>query len=312
MVRVIRRWLLTALPVVLIVSMLTFVLTSLVPGDAARAMLGLQASDAQVQALRDQLGLDKPLPQQYWDWLVGVVHGDLGRSIQTRGLVASELAHRAEVTLSLLVLGVLIVAVVGISLGVVSAVRGGRTGKVVDALSLVGIAVPGFWLGLVLVALFAVQLPLFPATGYVSFTRSVPGWIASLALPLLTLALTGTAGLAKQTRSNVLDELGKDYVRMLRARGVPERRIMLVHVLRNAAGPVVTIIGLTFIGLVGGAVLLETVFVLPGVGMLMVQASKAHDIPVIQGVTLMVSLVVVVVNLLVEISYALLDPRVRA
>lgn len=312
MARVIRRWLLTALPVVLIVSMLTFVLTSFVPGDAARAILGLQASEEQVQALRDQMGLDKPLPQQYWDWLVGVVHGDLGRSIQTRGLVASELAHRAEVTLSLLVLGVLIVALVGITLGVVSAVRGGRIGRMVDVLSLAGIAVPGFWLGLVLVTLFAVMLPVFPATGYISFTHSVPGWIASLALPLLTLALTGTATLAKQTRSNVLDELGKDYVRMLRARGIPERRILLVHVLRNAAGPVVTIIGLTFIGLVGGAVLLETVFVLPGVGMLMVQASKAHDIPVIQGVTLMVSLVVVVVNLLVEISYALLDPRVRS
>lgn len=312
MARVMRRWLLTAVPVVLIVSLLTFVLTSFVPGDAARAILGLQASEEQVQALRDQMGLGKPLPQQYWDWLVGVLHGDLGRSIQTRGLVASELAHRAEVTLSLLVLGVLIVALVGITLGVISAVRGGRIGRMVDVLSLAGIAVPGFWLGLVLVALFAVMIPLFPATGYVSFTHSVPGWIASLALPLLTLALTGTATLAKQTRSNVLDELGKDYVRMLRARGIPERRILLVHVLRNAAGPVVTIIGLTFIGLVGGAVLLETVFVLPGVGMLMVQASKAHDIPVIQGVTLMVSLVVVVVNLLVEISYALLDPRVRS
>jgi peptide/nickel transport system permease protein len=312
MVKVLGRWLLTAVPVVLIVSMLTFVLTSLVPGDAARAILGLQASDAQVAALRDQLGLDKPLPRQYWDWLVGVFHGDLGRSIQTRGLVASELAHRAEVTMSLLLLGVLIVAVVGIALGVVSAVRGGRIGKLVDVLSLVGIAVPGFWLGLVLVTVFAVAIPLFPATGYVSFTHSVPGWIASLALPLLTLALTGTATLAKQTRSSVLDELGKDYVRMLRARGIPERRILMVHVLRNAAGPVVTIVGLTFIGLVSGAVLLETVFVLPGIGMLMVQASKAHDIPVIQGVTLLVSLVVVVVNLLVEISYALLDPRVRA
>jgi peptide/nickel transport system permease protein len=225
--------------------------------------------------------------------------------------VAAELADRIQVTLSLIGIGLAVIVLVGVTLGVVSAVKGGLLGRVVDVLSLVGLAVPGFWLGLVLVAAFAVALPLFPATGFVQFSASPARWAASLALPVLTLALTGTAGLAKQTRSSVLDELGKDYVRMLRARGVPERRIVLVHACRNAGAPIVTVIGLLFIGLVGGAVLLETVFVLPGLGSLTVAATRSHDIPVILGVTLILSLVVVTVNLAVEISYALLNPKVR-
>jgi len=311
MLKVMRRWLLTAVPVVLIVSMLTFVLTSFVPGDPARTILGLSATPEQVDRLREQLGLDDPLPVRYGAWLWDVLHGDLGRSLSTGGSVATELGGRAQVTLSLLIVGTFVVAIVGVSLGVVSAVAGGSLGRFVDVVSLIGLAVPGFWLGLVLVAVFAVWLRIFPATGYISFATSPMGWMASLFLPVLTLAITGTAGLAKQTRSSVLDELGKDYVRMLRARGVSERRILLIHVLRNAGAPIVTVLGLMFIGLVGGAVLLEMVFVLPGLGSLTVNATRANDIPVILGVTLFLSLVVVTVNLIVEISYALLNPKVR-
>lgn len=312
MFRVVGRWLLTAVPVVLIVSALTFVLTSLVPGDAARTILGQQATPAQVDALRAELGLDRPLPVRYWDWLTGVVlHGDFGRTISTRGEVIHEIGNRAEVTASLVICSLLLTVVLGVGLGVLSAVRGGRLGRLVDVVSLLGIAIPSYWLGLVLAALFAVAIRLFPATGYVSFTHSVPGWIASLFLPVLTLGLTGSAALAKQARSGMLDELGRDYVRMLRSRGVPERRVIFVHALRNAAGPIVTVIGLVFIGLVAGAVLIETVFVLPGLGSLIVEATRSHDIPVIQGVTVVLSVMVVVVNLLVEISYAVLNPRVR-
>lgn len=309
--KVIGRWLLTAVPVVLVVSILTFVLTSFVPGDPARTILGMSATPDQVAQLRSQLGLDQPLPVRYWNWLWGVLHGDLGTSLTTGGSVASEISGRAGVTLSLLIIGVLVVAVVGITLGIISAVKGGALGRFVDVVSLLGLAVPGFWLGLVLVAVLSVWLGLFPATGYVGPTVSVSAWISSLALPVLTLALTGTAGLAKQTRSSVLEELSKDYVRMLRARGVSERRILLVHVLRNAGAPIVTLVGLMFIGLVGGAVLLEMVFVLPGLGSLTVNATQANDIPVILGVTLLLSLVVVTVNLLVEIAYAVLNPKVR-
>lgn len=312
MFRVVGRWLLTAVPVVLIVSALTFVLTSLVPGDAARTILGQQASPDQVDALRAELGLDRPLPVRYWDWLTSVVlHGDFGRTISTRGEVITEIGNRAEVTASVVICSLLLTVVLGVGLGALSAVRGGRLGRLVDVVSLLGIAIPSYWLGLVLAALFAVTIRLFPATGYVSFTHSVPGWIASLFLPVLTLGLTGSAALAKQTRSGMLDELGRDYVRMLRSRGVPERRVVFVHALRNAAGPIVTVIGLVFIGLVAGAVLIETVFVLPGLGSLIVEATRSHDIPVIQGVTVVLSVMVVVVNLLVEISYAVLNPRVR-
>ncbi len=311
MLRVIGRWLLTAVPVVLIVSMLTFVLVSLVPGDPASSILGLTATPEQVESLRRQLGLDQPLPVQYGNWLVGVLHGDLGRSLVSQGSVAAEVGARLEVTLSLLIVGIVVVSVVGISLGVLSAVKGGWLGRMVDVLSLVGLAVPSFWLGLVVVAIFAVWLRWFPATGYASFTVSPSAWMASLFLPVLTLAITGTAGLAKQTRSSVLDELGKDYVRMLRARGVSGRRVLLLHILRNAGAPIVTVVGLVFVGLVGGAVLLEMVFVLPGIGSLTVSATQSHDIPVILGVTLILSLVVVTVNLLIEIIYALLNPKVR-
>lgn len=311
MLAVLRRWVLTAVPVVLVVSMLTFILASLVPGDPARTILGPLASPDQVDQLRQQLGLDRPLAVQYWDWFSGVVHGDLGRSLTSGGSVSAELADRIPVTLSLIIGAIVIIAVVGVALGIVSAVKGGFLGRAVDVLSLLGIAIPGFWLGLVLVALFAVRFPLFPATGYVSFAVSPSAWLSSLALPLITLALTGTAGVAKQTRSSVRDELAKDYVRMLRARGVAERRIFLIHVLRNAAGPIITVLGLIFIGLVGGAVLIEVVFVLPGLGSLTVDATRSHDIPVILGVTLVLSLVVVTVNLLVEVSYAILNPKVR-
>lgn len=310
MIRVIGRWLLTAVPIVLVVSMLTFVLTSLVPGDSARTILGIQASPEQVETLRRELGLDRPLWEQYAGWVAGVLRGDLGTSIITGGSVAEQLLSRLEPTLSVVLGGIVVMTVVGVGLGVASAVHGGWLGRVVDVASLVGLAVPGFWLALVLVALLAVAVPIFPATGYVSVTRSVPGWMASLALPLATLAITGAAGLAKQTRASLLDELGRDYVRMLRARGLPSQRVLL-HALRNAAAPVVTVIGLMFIGLLGGAVLLEVVFVLPGLGSLIVEATRAHDIPVIQGITLLISLLVVSVNLLVEISYALLNPKVR-
>ncbi len=309
--KVIVKWLLTSVLVVLVVSALTFILASLVPGDAARTILGPDAMPEQVELLRKELGLTRPLPVQYWEWLSHVVQGDFGRSISSRALVGPAMAARFEVTISLLICSIITTTALGIGLGVLSAVKGGWAGRVVDVLSLIGFAVPGYWLGLVLVAIFAVKIPVFPATGYVSFAHSVPGWIAGLFLPVVTMAITGCGVLAKQTRSGLLDELDREYVRMLRGRGIPERMVLL-HALRNAAGPLITIIGLMFIGLVGGAVLVETVFVLPGLGSMIVEATKGHDIPVILGVTFILSIVVVVVNLLVELSYAALNPKVRA
>ena len=308
----VTRWLLTAVPLLLGVSALTFVLASLVPGDAARSILGLGATEAQYEALRSELGLDQPLWQRYVDWLGDALHGDLGQSIQSSGSVSSELGGRLGVTLSLVVGAVLLAGVVGVGLGLASALRGGFLGKVVDVISLLGLAIPAYWLGLVLVTFLAVSWQVFPATGYVPFAESPGLWLQSLALPVLTLGFGSAAPIAKQTRDGVMAELEKDYVAVLRARGISERRIILKHVLRNAGTPVLSVVGLVTIGLFGGAVLAESVFVLPGLGSAVVSATPAHDLPLIQGVAVYFTIAVVLVNLLVELGYAALNPKVRA
>lgn len=309
--KLILRWLLTALPLVFGVSAMTFVLASLIPGDAARAILGINANPAQYRQLRVQLGLDKPLWQQYVDWLSQVVRGNFGTSIQSSGPVSSEILGRLTVTLWLVGGAIAVAAVVGVALGVTSAVRGGVLGKVVDVFALLGLAVPTYWLGLVLVTLLAVKLEIFPATGYVGFGQSPLRWFESLVLPVITLGFGSCAPIAKQTRDSVLTELGRDYVTTLRARGITERRIVLRHALRNAATPVLSVAGLVLVGLFGNAVLAETVFVLPGLGSLAVNAASTHDIPVIQAVAIVFTLLVLIVNLLVEIGYAALNPKVR-
>lgn len=305
-------WLLTAVPLLLGVSVLTFVLSSLVPGDAARSILGLGATDEQYEALRLELGLDEPLWRRYADWLGGALQGDLGTSIQSSGSVTSELLGRFGVTLSLVLGAVLLAGIAGVGLGLASALRGGVLGKVVDVVSLLGLAVPAYWLGLVLVTFLAVRWQVFPATGYVPFAESPVLWFQSLVLPVVTLGFGSAAPIAKQTRDGVLAELAKDYVAVLRARGITERRIILKHVLRNAGTPVLSVVGLVAVGLFGGAVLAETVFVLPGLGSSVVTATAAHDIPVIQGVAVFFTVAVVVINLLVELGYAALNPKVRA
>jgi peptide/nickel transport system permease protein len=305
------RWLLSAIPLVLGVSVLTFVLASLIPGDAARTILGVDATPEQYAALRAQLRLDDPLWSQYWHWFVNAVQGNLGQSIQSADAVGHELAGRLPVTLSLVVGATLVSALVGVGLGVASALRGGVLGRFIDAMSLLGLAVPSYWLGLVLVTLLAVKLPIFPATGYVPFGDSPLQWFESLVLPVVTLGLGGSAPIAKQTRDGVLAELDRDYVLVLRARGVTESSIILKHVLRNAATPVVSVLGLVVIGLFGGAVLAETVFVLPGLGGLAVTATASHDIPLLQGIAVLLTLLIVAVNLIVECGYAALNPKVR-
>jgi peptide/nickel transport system permease protein len=309
--KLVTRWLLTAVPLLLGVSALTFVLASLVPGDAARSILGLGATKAQYNALRDQLGLDQPLWRRYADWLGGALHGDLGQSIQSSGSVGSELSGRLWVTLSLVLGAVVLAGLVGVGLGLVSALRGGVLGKVVDVISLLGLAVPAYWLGLVLVTFLAVRWQFFPATGYVPFAESPQLWLESLVLPVLTLGFGSAAPIAKQTRDGVMAELEKDYVAVLRARGISERRIILKHVLRNAGTPVLSVVGLVAIGLFGGAVLAESVFVLPGLGSAVVSATAAHDLPLIEGVAVYFTIAVVLVNLLVELGYAALNPKVR-
>lgn len=311
MSKILVRWLIGTIPVLLIVSVLTFVLSSLVPGNAARNILGMNATQQQVDALTAELGLDEPLPVRYWNWLVDAVHGDLGTSIVNGQAVSSAITDRLGPTISLIIGALLLAMVLGISLGIISALRGGWVGKVVDVIAVVGLAIPGFWFGLVLVALFAVNWQIFPATGYTAPGDSVAEWMRSLVLPVVTLGIPAAAPVAKQTRDGMLTALGKDYVRVLRARGISERSIVVRHALRNAAAPVITVLGIIAVVLLGGTVLVETVFLIPGLGGLSVTATATHDIPMIQGLAVVFAIIVMIVNLGIEIVYALINPKVR-
>lgn len=311
MLRLALRRLLLSIPLVFAVSTVTFLLVALIPGDAARAILGAEGGTAdQYERLRAQLGLDEPLWTQYSQWLGRALHGDFGASLVSQQAVTAQLNSRLAPTLCLIAGAMLTSAAIGVTLGVLAR-RGGVLGRIVDVVSLAGLAVPAFWLGLVLVVLFAVQVRLFPPTGYVAFTDSPSEWLASLVLPVITLALPATASVAKQTRDSMSDTLAKDFVRTLRAAGVPERSIVFRHALKNSANRILTVVGLNFISALGGAVVVETVFSIPGLGGLAVQATTQHDVPLIQGIVVYFTVVVVIVNLLVDVAYGYFNPRVK-
>ncbi|MTD52733.1 ABC transporter permease [Amycolatopsis pithecellobii] len=310
--RLIRRRLLLSVPLVLVVSILTFVLQSLTPGDAARTILGTDFDPAQYAMLRQKLGLDEPLWERYWNWLQQLFHGSLGDSLFSGQAVTEALNERLGVTLSLIVATVLLAGMTGIGLGVLSATRrNGLLARTVDVLSLVGEALPSFWVGLLLIAGFAVLWQIFPATGYIAPADSIGGWAWSLVLPVVTLSLGAVAVIAKQTRDSMMDILDREFVSALRARGIAESSIVFRHALRAAAIPVVTVLGLLFVHLLSGTVLVETVFGLPGLGGLAVQATTQHDMPMIQGAAVYFTLIVVVVNLLIDITYGWLNPKAR-
>jgi peptide/nickel transport system permease protein len=307
---IIRR-LIVSLPLIVVVTVLTFVLESLVPGNTARAIIGASGSPAAYQRLRVELGLNNPLWYQYWQYLDQVLHGNLGTSVFTGEPVSTLLNQRLGVTLSLVLLATAFCAVLGVLLGVVSAVRGGVVGRAVDVLSLVGLALPGFWVAIILAAVFAVSLRIFPATGYIPPTDSVGRWLWALTLPVIALGLGGVASVAKQTRDSMKDTLGREYVRTLRASGIGRGSIIWKHALRNGAIPVVTVLGLVFVSALSSTVFVEAVFVLPGLGSMAVTATSQHDIPVIEGIALYFTVLVVIVNVLLDVVYGMLNPKVR-
>jgi peptide/nickel transport system permease protein len=309
--RLITQRLLLSLPLPFIVSAITFILVALTPGDLARTILGGNATEAQVVQLRRQLGLDQPLWSRYWDWLTAAVHGNLGQSAVTSQPVTAVLNVRVVPTLSLVIGSTLVAAVIGVLLGVGGAVRGGPAGRLIDGLSLVGLALPHFWLGLILIGWFAVDLRMFPASGYVAPGDSLNAWATSLVLPVITLAAPGIAVIAKQTRDAMRDTLQRPFIRTLRAAGVPRRSLLFRHALRNASISVLTVVGVVFVGGLSGTVIAETVFALPGLGGEAVAATTAHDVPLIQGVALYFTFVVIAVNLVIDLAYGYLDPRVR-
>lgn len=310
MLRLVLRRLAWSAPLLLVASVVSFAFVALLPGDAARSLLGANATQAQVQAVRQQLGLNRPLWEQYWNWLRGAVHGDLGSSLFSHQPVTTLLDSRLEPSLSLIIGATLVATIVGMALGVRGA-RRGALGRVVDVVSVVGIAIPEFWLGLVLIVLFAVQWSLLPPTGYVPLLQDPAGWFTSLVLPVVTLAVPATAIIAKQTRDAVSTALDKTFVRSLRSAGVSDRSIVYRHALKNAAIPVLTVVGLVFVGALSGTVVVESIFAIPGLGSTAVQATGSHDLPVVQGVVVYFTLIVIAVNLLVDLAYGYFNPRVR-
>ena len=308
------RWLVSSLVLLFVITVLTFLLASMAPGDAAKAILSSQSGSytvQQYQQMRHALGIDQPPPVQYWHWLDGVLHGSLGTDLFSGQPVTQELNARLGPSLSIIVGTVIVSGLVGVSLGIVSALRGGTLGRLVDVVSLAGLAVPNFWLALVLAELLAVRVQVFPATGYAPLSADPGPWLRSIALPVLTLSAGGVAFVAKQTRDSLSEVMSRDFIVMLRARGLSQRSVVLRHALRNAAIPVVTVLGLLLVGLLGGTVLIENVFSIPGLGQEAVTAAGSHDLPVIEGVAFYFAVVVVIANLLVDVSYRLLSPRMR-
>lgn len=308
--RVLLRRILFAVPLLLVVTALAFVLVDLVPGDVARTILGPEANAEQIAALRAELGLDEPIWARYGGWVSDVLHGDLGRSLLNGQPVATLVGQRLIVTLCLVIGSLIVVVLVGLALGVVSAVRGGALGRVLDVFAALGTAVPNYWFALVLVAIVAVQLRLLPVVGWVPPQFSASDWARALILPVLAIASGGITATAKQTRDAMLRVLDSDYVLALRATGLSERRVILQHALRNASLPVLTVIGITAVGTVSGTVLIEQVFSMPGLGTLAVSSTATGDFPTVLGVVLAFTLIVIVVNLVVDLAYGLLNPKV--
>jgi peptide/nickel transport system permease protein len=314
MIRATARWLASSIVLLFAVSVLTFVLSALAPGDAAKAMLSGQTTSytpEQYQRLRHELGIDQPLPVQYWHWLYRLLHGSLGTDLFSGQPITEALNARLGASLSIIVGTVLLSAIAGVGIGVLSAVRGGHAGRLANGLSLLGLATPNFWLSLVLIEVFAVQLSVLPPTGYVPLGGDPANWLRSLVLPVIALSVGGSAFIARQTRDAMADALARDFIITLRAHGLPRRSIIFKHALRNAAIPVVTLLGLMFVSLLGGTVLIETVFAIPGLGQQAVTASSTHNLPMIEGVAFYFTVVVIIVNLLVELSYGWLNPKVR-
>jgi peptide/nickel transport system permease protein len=308
----IGRRLLLSVPLLFVVSALSFVLLSLTPGNAARDILGVEATPGEVAELQRALGLDSPLYEQYWQWLRHALSGDLGSSLISGQSVTSLVNERLPVTLALVIGSLLVIVVIGVPLGVFSAIRGGAADRFADALSLIGFALPTVWVGAVLIEVFAVKIRLFPAVGYVPPAEGIGGWLHSLVLPVVALALGCIAIVAKNTREAMLDVLATEHIRMARANGVPERSILWVYAMKNVAIRVVTIVSLLTIGLLGGTAIIETVFGLPGLGGELVNATLTHDVPVVQGIAIVFTIIIVIINILTDLAYQFLDPRVHA
>ncbi|MEC2074290.1 nickel ABC transporter permease [Alkalihalophilus marmarensis] len=299
---IVRR-LIQTIPVLFGVTILVFSMMHLIPGDPAQIIAGESASEAQVEQMRERLGLNDPLPKQYFNYIGNAIQGDLGNSIRSGREVTQEISGRFWVTIELAIYSTILSVFIGLIAGIISATRHYTfLDTMIMIVALFGLSMPNFWLGLMLIQYFAIEFRWFLPSGWGSWQQAV--------LPVITLGTAGAAIVARMTRSSMLEVIGQDYIRTARAKGVKERVVIYRHALKNALIPVVTVVGLQFGVLLGGTVLTETVFAINGMGRLIIDAIRARDFPIVQGTVLVISLLFVLVNLLVDISYRFLNKRI--
>jgi peptide/nickel transport system permease protein len=296
----------------LIISLIVFTGVRMIPGDPARVLAGTEADETGIEEIREKYGLDAPLPVQYLRWLGLAVTGDLGESIRTRTSVTSMIAGKLPITIELTGLSLLVALAIAVPAGVLAAVRRNTAWDVLaSGVSLCGVSVPNFWLGIMLILLVSVRFGWLPASGFVPFVEDPLGNLQRMVMPALVLGTGLAAVLMRQTRNAMIEVLSADYVRTARAKGLAQRAVVIRHALRNGLIPVVTILGLQMGALMGGAVVTEQIFVLPGFGRLIVEAVFTRDYPVVQGVVLITAASYVLINLAVDLSYTVLNPRIR-
>ena len=306
------RRLLSTIPVLLIVSLLVFLMLRLTPGDPAAVLAGDVASTEQIAQIRANLGLDRSIPEQYLIWFGHLLSGDLGESYYYKMRVTTLISQRLEPTVSLALLTITLAVLVAVPLGVLAAWRfGSWLDRALMGFSVLGFSIPIFVLAYLLIWLVSLKLGWLPVQGYKRLADGPGPWLYHLVLPAVTLSIIYVALIARVTRASVLETLGEDYIRTARAKGLPESTVLIRHALANAAVPIVTVIGIGVALLIGGVVVTESVYAIPGLGRLTVDAVLARDFPTIQGVILLFSVVYVVVNLLVDLSYVFFDPRIR-
>ena len=308
----ILRRLAATVPVMLIVAVLVFLMLRLTPGDPAAIIAGDNANAEQIAQIRTRLGLDQPLFTQFFIWFANILHGDFGESFFFKKTVAELIASRIEPTVALSLFTITLAVVIAVPLGVLAAYKQGTwIDKIVMGFSVLGFSVPVFVIGYSLIYLFAIKLNWLPVQGYQRIADGLGGFLIRLLLPALTLSVIYIALIARMTRASVIDVLGEDYIRTARAKGQVEIKVLFRHALKNAAVPIVTVIGLGVALLIGGVVVTESVFTIPGIGRLTVDAVLARDYPTIQAVILLFSFVYVLINLIVDLAYRVFDPRIR-
>jgi peptide/nickel transport system permease protein len=312
-IRLISHRLLTMIPVWFLISIMSFSLIHLSPASPAQLLLGgAEVPQADVVRLNHQLGLDQPLPLQYGIWLKNALHGDWGYSYFLHAPVLPTLLEHAQVTFGIALFGLLIALIIGITTGVVSAARPGSAIDLFMAgLSTLGLSIPEFWLGITLILIFSVHFPIFPVSGFTGFATSPTDWFMHIFLPGFTIGFVQSAVISRIVRSSVLDTLREPYIQTARAKGVGRNAVLFKHALRSSLLPVLTVLGIVLVLLLAGDFIIEVVFAIPGLGQLLIHATLDHDYPLVQGGILFLGTAIMLINLMVDISYALADPRVR-